>query len=178
MTSLNNTHKQSITFVGNDGNPRPHTIHQSAGMTTKYGLFKRSQWWICRQVWFRHAQSSRRPLLLSPCTAHGHGLCSEHHDHCGNYLNWWRKASAFQECHRGCVCVGTMWVEFPDSRVDVKEFKRSEMFPSPHALLSTVLPSPHPLLDLALVPNRGTERGREERDALEVKRSMRSGLPG
>ncbi len=38
-------------------------------------------------------------------------------------------------------------------------------------------PSPHPLLDLPLVPNRGRERGWEGRDALEVKRSMWSGLP-
>lgn len=50
------------------------------------------------------AQSGAPPRLhsLSLCTAQGHGLCSEHRDRCGNYLNWWKKkALAFRECHKG-----------------------------------------------------------------------------
>lgn len=74
--------------------------------------------------------------------------------------------------------MGRVRVRFSDSRVDVKGFKRSGIFPSACALLSPSHPSPHPLLDLPLVPNRERERGWEGRDALEVKRSMWSGLPG
>lgn len=62
--------------------------------------------------------------------------------------------------------------------MDVKGFKRSGIFPSPYALLSASHPSPHPLLDLPLPLSRGRERGWEGRDALEVKTSMRPGLPG
>lgn len=129
-------------------------------------------------------QSRAPPQLhwLSLCTAQGHGLCSEHRDRCGNYLNWWRrkkkKASAFQECHTGWVCVGRLWVGFSDSRVDVKGFKHSGIFPSPYSLLSLSHPSAHPPLDLPVVPNRGRKRGWEGRDALEVKRSMWSGFLG
>lgn len=116
---------------------------------------------------------------LSLRTAQGHRLCSEHRDRCGNYLNWWRKkASAFQECHRGWVCVGRMCVGFCDSRVDVKGFKHTGIFPCPYALLSPSHPSTHPLLDQPLLPNSGRERRWEGRDVQEVKRSMWSGLCG
>lgn len=128
-------------------------------------------------------QSRAPPQLhgLSLRSAQGHGLCSEHRDRCGNYLNWRKrkkKASAFQECHRGWVCVGRLWVGFSDSSVDAKGFKHSGIFPSPHSLLSPSHPSPHPPLDLPVVPNRGRERGWVGRDALEVNRTMWSGLPG
>lgn len=78
----------------------------------------------------------------------------------------------------GWVCVGRLGVKFSDSRVDVKGFKRSGIFPSLYSLLSLSHPSAHPLLDLLLVPNRGRKRGWEGRDALEVRRSMWSGFLG
>lgn len=75
-----------------------------------------------------------------------------------------------------------MWVEFElDSLIPGwmwRDLSTQEF--SPLLILSChhPHPSPHPPLDLLLVPNRGRERGWEGRDALEVKRSMWSSLPG
>lgn len=112
-------------------------------------------------------QSRAPPQLhwLSLCTAQGHGLCSEHRDRCGNYLNWWRrkkkKASAFQECHTGWVCVGRLWVGFSDSRVDVKGFKHF----SPLLILSCHYPThqpTHPLICPWFPTGEEKEDGRAE----------------
>lgn len=70
---------------------------------------------------------------------------------------------------------GSAWAEpgLSDSRVDVRGFKHSGIFPSPHSVLSPSHPSAHPPLDLALVPNAGGGGGARWvcTDALEVKRS-------
>lgn len=67
-----------------------HYIHQKLGVAEKSvmnlsaGLVSAAQ---CR------APSQIQRLSLR--TAQGHGLCSEHHDRCGNYLIWWRKKKSF-----------------------------------------------------------------------------------
>lgn len=80
--------------------------------------------------------------------------------------------------HGQGLCGQTVGVGFSDSRVDVRGFKYSGIFPSPYSLLSLSHPSAHPPLDLPVVPNRGRKRGWEGRDVLEVKRSMWASLPG
>ena len=69
-------------------------------------------------------------------------------------------------------------VRFSDSGVDVRGFTHSGI--SPLLMLSCHRPTHHPTHPLIspLLLHRGGERGLKARDALEVKRSMWSGLPG
>ena len=60
------------------------------------------------------AQSRAPPQLhrLSLRTAQGHGLCSEHHDRCGNYLNCWKKKKEKKLQHsRSVTGAGSVWAD-------------------------------------------------------------------
>lgn len=58
-------------------------------------------------------QSRAPPQLhwLSLCTAQGHGLCSEHRDRCGNYLNWWRRKKKKLQHSRSVTQAGFVWAD-------------------------------------------------------------------
>ena len=120
MTGLNISHEtpsmvHSNALHGNVGYPRCDTIHQLAAIiATRYGAAAEKSVMNLSAGLFSAAQSGAPPQQhgLSLCTAQGHGLCSEHRDRCGNYLNWRRRKKKKKLQHSWSVTgAGFVWAE-------------------------------------------------------------------